>query len=150
MKNTLFLLVTGLLCFFIVSCGPKIQTLVDQGSYDETIRIATKKLVGERSKSPKFVSALETSFNKANAEDLDRARRMEVSSTPDWKRVYSYYRNKAEILREISERGIRLSTAALDTALETPGTPTERLKLAVDRVTQLIIENQEYIVVYER
>ncbi|MFT4687738.1 MAG: hypothetical protein ACI974_002005 [Paraglaciecola sp.] len=93
MKNTFFLLVTGLLCFFIVSCGPKIQTLVDQGSYDETIRIATKKLVGERSKSPKFVSALETSFNKANAEDLDRARRMEVSSTPDWKRVYSYYRN---------------------------------------------------------
>ncbi len=64
--------------------------------------------------------------------------------------IYSYYRNKAEILREISERGIRLSTAALDTALETPGTPTERLKLAVDRVTQLIIENQEYIVVYER
>jgi AcrR family transcriptional regulator len=64
--------------------------------------------------------------------------------------IYSYYRNKAEILREISERGIRLSLAALDDALATGGTPTARLKLTVDQVTSLIIENQEYIVVYQR
>jgi AcrR family transcriptional regulator len=64
--------------------------------------------------------------------------------------IYSYYRNKAEILREISERGIRLCLAALDEATAMGGTPANRLRIVVDRVTQLIIENQEYIVVYQR
>jgi AcrR family transcriptional regulator len=64
--------------------------------------------------------------------------------------IYSYYRNKAEILREISERGIRLCLTAIDevTAINSP--PPARLKALVDRVTSLILENQEYIVVYQR
>lgn len=64
--------------------------------------------------------------------------------------IYSYYRNKAEILREISERGIKLCLIAIDEAMEGPGSPLARLRVVVDRVTQLIIENQEYIVVYQR
>lgn len=64
--------------------------------------------------------------------------------------IYSYYRNKAEILREISERGIRLCIAAIDKAMAGPGSPLARLRVTVDQVTQLIIENQEYIVVYQR
>jgi AcrR family transcriptional regulator len=64
--------------------------------------------------------------------------------------IYSYYRNKAEILREISERGIKLCIAAIDDAMEAGGSPLARLRVTVDRVTQLIIENQEYIVVYQR
>ncbi|MCE9650138.1 MAG: TetR/AcrR family transcriptional regulator [Parvibaculum sp.] len=64
--------------------------------------------------------------------------------------IYSYYRNKAEILREISERGIRLCLAAIDETMEAGGPPLARLRVIVDRVTQLIIDNQEYIVVYQR
>lgn len=64
--------------------------------------------------------------------------------------IYSYYRNKAEILREISERGIRLCLALLDEAMALTETPTQKLHIMVDRVTTMIIENQEYIVVYQR
>jgi AcrR family transcriptional regulator len=64
--------------------------------------------------------------------------------------IYSYYKNKAEILREISERGIRLCLAVLDDVTALSGTATQKLRILVDRVTQLIIENQEYIVVYQR
>ena len=55
--------------------------------------------------------------------------------------IYSYYRNKAEILREVSECGIRLCIAVLDDVRESGGTPMAQLKA---------IENQEYIVVYQR
>tara|TARA_R110002124_G_scaffold81424_2_gene214622 strand:- start:890 stop:1531 length:642 start_codon:yes stop_codon:yes gene_type:complete len=64
--------------------------------------------------------------------------------------IYSYYRNKAEILREVSERGIRLCLAALDDVRASGGTPMAQLKAIVERVTSLIIDNQEYIVVYQR
>ncbi len=64
--------------------------------------------------------------------------------------IYSYYRNKAEILREISERGIRLCLTAFDEVMTTDGPPLTRLKAMVDRVTTLILENQEYIAVYQR
>ena len=64
--------------------------------------------------------------------------------------IYSYYRNKAEILREVSERGIRLCLAALDDIRGSGGTPMVQLKAIVERVTSLIIDNQEYIVVYQR
>lgn len=99
MKNTLFLFLAGIFCLTIAACGPKVQTLVDQGDYDETIRVAKKKLVGERNKNPKFVDALETAFNRANAEDVAKIKRMEAGGAPDWKRIHSVYRtinNRAE------------------------------------------------------
>ena len=93
MKNTFLLFLIGYFCLTVASCGPKVQELVDQGNYDETIRVAKKKLVGDRNKSPKFVAALETAFNKANAEDLARVRRLEGTGAPDWKRIHSIYRS---------------------------------------------------------
>ncbi|MGV8995720.1 MAG: TetR/AcrR family transcriptional regulator [Parvibaculaceae bacterium] len=64
--------------------------------------------------------------------------------------IYSYHRNKAEILREISERGIRLCLGALDEVRGQNATPMMQLRAIVERVTRLILENQEYIVVYQR
>ena len=64
--------------------------------------------------------------------------------------IYSYYRNKSELLSEICQTGIQLSLTALDEALAVEGTATERLKMAVDRVARIIIENQKYISVYQR
>ena len=64
--------------------------------------------------------------------------------------IYSYYRNKGEILFDISRLGISLSLDALDRCLATPGSPWDRLKLVVDTVTRLILENEEAIVVYLR
>jgi AcrR family transcriptional regulator len=64
--------------------------------------------------------------------------------------IYSYFKNKSELLFEICETGIGLSLQALKLTEQEPRTPTERLKLLVDRVMRIIIDYQEYIVVYER
>jgi AcrR family transcriptional regulator len=62
--------------------------------------------------------------------------------------IYSYYRNKGELLSEICQTGIQLSLDALREALEVKGSPAEQLKLVVERVARIIIENQKYISVY--
>lgn len=64
--------------------------------------------------------------------------------------IYSYYKNKGDLLREVCQTGIRLSLAALEEALAVDGTATEQLKLVVERVARIIIENQRYISVYLR
>jgi AcrR family transcriptional regulator len=62
--------------------------------------------------------------------------------------IYSYYRNKSELLSEICQTGIQLSLTALDEALAVEGTAHEQLKMVVERVARIIIENQKYISVY--
>ncbi|EED30926.1 transcriptional regulator, TetR family [gamma proteobacterium NOR5-3] len=64
--------------------------------------------------------------------------------------IYSYYKNKGEILFDISRLGISVSLEALDNCLASPGSPWDRLKLIVDKVTRLILDNEENIVVYLR
>lgn len=64
--------------------------------------------------------------------------------------IYSYYKNKGELLAEICQIGIQQSLEALDWALAQGGSASSRLKLLVDKVAHIIIENQEYIVVYQR
>ena len=64
--------------------------------------------------------------------------------------IYSYFKNKSEILRAICEIGIRSSLEALDEALATSLPPREKLRMIVESVTTIIIKNQKYIVVYER
>ncbi|MDP5070756.1 MAG: TetR/AcrR family transcriptional regulator [Congregibacter sp.] len=64
--------------------------------------------------------------------------------------IYSYYKNKGEILFDISKLGITVSLDALNTCLASPGSPWDRLKLTVDNVTRLILANEENIVVYLR
>lgn len=64
--------------------------------------------------------------------------------------IYSHYRNKGEILFDICRTGIALSLEALRAALQTRGSEMERLRLAIGQVARIVIDNQEYIVVYER
>ena len=64
--------------------------------------------------------------------------------------IYSYFRNKSEILRAICEIGIRSSLVALDEALASALPPREKLRMIVESTTSIIIKNQKYIVVYER
>ncbi|MGC8536520.1 MAG: TetR/AcrR family transcriptional regulator [Rhizomicrobium sp.] len=64
--------------------------------------------------------------------------------------IYSYYRNKGEILSEICQRGITLALDVQAEALAAKGTLTARMKLLVERTARIIIENQEFIVVYQR
>jgi len=64
--------------------------------------------------------------------------------------IYSYYGNKGEILYDIARVGISRSQEALEACLAAPGTNWDRLKSVVDQVTRIVVENQEYIVVYQR
>ena len=64
--------------------------------------------------------------------------------------IYSYYKNKGELLYEICQTGIQLSLTALEEALTAEGTATEQLKIVVERVARIVIENQRYISVYLR
>jgi AcrR family transcriptional regulator len=64
--------------------------------------------------------------------------------------IYSYYRNKGEILFDISRLGITLALEAQAQCLESEGSCWDRLKLLVDHVTRLILDNKESIVVYLR
>ncbi len=64
--------------------------------------------------------------------------------------IYSYYKNKGELLYEICQTGIQLSLNVLEDALAVEGTATEQLKVVVERVARIIIENQRYISVYLR
>ncbi len=64
--------------------------------------------------------------------------------------IYSYYKNKGELLYEICQTGIQLSLTALEEALAVEGTATEQLKIVVERVARIIIANQRYVTVYLR
>ena len=64
--------------------------------------------------------------------------------------IYSYFKNKSELLFEICRTGIELSLEAIEQAEKDNRAPGERLKLLVDKVMRIIVDNQEYIVVYER
>lgn len=68
-----------------------IEQLVERGDYEESIRLAQKKLTGQQKKNPKYVQALETAFNKATFADMERARRIAESGNPDWANVRSIY-----------------------------------------------------------
>jgi hypothetical protein len=57
---------------------------------------------------------------------------------------------QGELLYEICQTGIQLSLNALEDALKVEGTATEQLKMVVERVARIIIENQRYISVYQR
>lgn len=64
--------------------------------------------------------------------------------------LYSYFRNKSEILNAICEIGITESIAAQEEVLATDLSPAEKLRLIVERVTSIVIRDQKYVVVYNR
>jgi len=65
--------------------------------------------------------------------------------------LYSYFRNKSEILNAICEIGITESMSAQEEVLAMPQlSPSEKLRLVVERVTSIVIRDQKYVVVYNR
>ena len=64
--------------------------------------------------------------------------------------LYSYFRNKSEILNAICEIGITESMAAQEEVLAMDLAPGEKLRLIVERVTSIVIRDQKYVVVYNR
>ncbi|MEM6769451.1 MAG: hypothetical protein AAF597_02605, partial [Bacteroidota bacterium] len=91
MKSTASVLLALLALFCFANCGPSVQTMKDSGDYDGAINRSLDKLVGKGKKNPRHVADLESAFNKANASDLERAKRMKSGGTTLWTRVHSVY-----------------------------------------------------------
>ena len=78
------------LTLVFTSCG-SVDKLVEQGNYEEAVRLAQKRLTGKQKKNPKYVLALETAFNNMTATDMERARRKAESGNPNWAEIASIY-----------------------------------------------------------
>ncbi len=64
--------------------------------------------------------------------------------------IYTYFKNKAEILTAISETGIDESLAALRLGQAEANTALAQLRLAMAAAARSVIRFQKYVVVYQR
>jgi AcrR family transcriptional regulator len=64
--------------------------------------------------------------------------------------LYTYFRNKSDILAAICEIGVSESLAALDHSEVLGGSAAERLRVALVDVARIIIHRQAHILVYQR
>jgi AcrR family transcriptional regulator len=64
--------------------------------------------------------------------------------------IYTHFRGKVELLAALCKPTIEMSLDAVATAAATPGTPTERLRLAVAGFTRVVLQRQANIAIYFR
>jgi AcrR family transcriptional regulator len=64
--------------------------------------------------------------------------------------IYYHFKDKEEVLLEISRRSIVKANEALADALEAKGSPTQRLHRAIHTVMRAVIENQRYTTIFFR
>ena len=64
--------------------------------------------------------------------------------------VYYRFKDKADILGAICERGARLTHAAIAEALDTPGSCTDRLSQFCRRFALTVMDHADFLVVYKR
>ena len=64
--------------------------------------------------------------------------------------IYYHFKDKEEVLVEISRRSIIKANEALADALEAKGSPMQRLHQAVSTVMRAVIENRRYTAIYFR
>ena len=64
--------------------------------------------------------------------------------------LYTYFRNKSDILAAVCEIGVSESLLALDESAHLTGNAADRLRAALTDVANIIIKRQAYIVVYQR
>ena len=82
----------GLLLSLLLTGCANVQKLVDQGRYDEAVRIAQRQLAGKKNKDPEKIAAFAEAFHRANDRDLARAERLKRDGrTDDWGQVVSIY-----------------------------------------------------------
>jgi AcrR family transcriptional regulator len=64
--------------------------------------------------------------------------------------IYTHFRSKVELLAALCRPTIELSLAAVQSAAEGPGTPTERLHRGIIDFTHVILSRQANIAIYFR
>ena len=64
--------------------------------------------------------------------------------------IYTHFRSKNDLLAAVCMPTIENSVAAIDNAVNTPGTPTEKLRLAIADFTRVVLERQANIAIFFR
>ena len=64
--------------------------------------------------------------------------------------IYSHFRSKSELLAEICSRGIRASLDALDRAVASPGSATDKMQNLARDFMLAVLANQAHIAIYNR
>jgi len=93
MKRLPFYFAFALIALLSLGSCTSVDTLVESGNYEETIRLAQRRLTGKQKKSPKLVAALEEAFNRITARDMEAARSIAQGGNADWARIHAIYDN---------------------------------------------------------
>ena len=64
--------------------------------------------------------------------------------------IYTHFRSKNDLLAAVCLPTIENSVAAIDNAVNTPGSPTEKLHLAIADFTRVVLERQANIAIFFR
>ena len=64
--------------------------------------------------------------------------------------IYTHFRSKNDLLAAVCQPTIELSVAAIQDAVDSTGTPTEKLRLAVAAFTRIVLERQANIAIFFR
>lgn len=88
MKKLAFTIVMS---FLLLACS-SVDKLIENGDYDQALKIASQKLIGKKRKKTKYVRALEEAFKKINARDLNQAERLLGGSRANkWVELHQIY-----------------------------------------------------------
>ena len=73
---------------FLFSCAST-EKLMDQGRYEQLVKLAKKKIAGKEKKKTKYVIALEKAFNKLQERDLRTIESLKLTANLNgWEKVY--------------------------------------------------------------
>ncbi len=64
--------------------------------------------------------------------------------------IYTHFRSKNDLLAAVCLPTIEMSVAAIQRGVDTAGSPTEKLRLAVEGFTRVVIERQPNIAIFFR
>jgi AcrR family transcriptional regulator len=64
--------------------------------------------------------------------------------------IYTHFRGKVELLAALCKPTIELALAAIANAASRPGTPSERLRIAITDFTKVVLQRQPNIAIYFR
>jgi len=84
----------ALSAMIILSACANVEKMVDQGNYEDAIRVATKRLSVKKNKKDKYVRAAEEAFAKVTKRDMDRISVLKKrNGLDDWKKIHAITEN---------------------------------------------------------
>ena len=122
----------------------KDQALAANPNAPEDIRDAVSRLKRERI----IATAVELFYNNGLSNTTLEAVADQMNVTKPF--IYSHFKSKSGLLAEICSRGIRASLDALNHAVASEGSATDKLALLARDFMLAVLSNQAHIAIYNR